>query len=81
VAGATAPGEIEELRRLSGLPLLLPGIGAQGGDLEASVRAAWSGDPAGCLVSASRSVLYAGDPERAARELRDRMRGLVGAGR
>ena len=80
VAGATAPEEIEELRRVSGLPLLLPGIGAQGGDLEASVRAAWNGDHAGCLVNASRSVLYAADPESAARELRDRMRALVGAG-
>jgi orotidine 5'-phosphate decarboxylase subfamily 2 len=81
VAGTTAPAEIEELRRFSGLPLLLPGIGAQGGDLEASVRAAWNGDRAACLVSASRSVLYAGDPESAARDLRDRVRALVGASR
>ena len=32
------------------LPFLIPGVGAQGGDLEASVRAAWNGDPASCLV-------------------------------
>ncbi len=77
VVGATAPDQVAELRAHSSLPFLLPGVGAQGGDLEASVRAAWNGDPAGCLVNASRSVLYADDPAAAAGELRDRMRALV----
>lgn len=77
VAGTTAPEQVAELRRATSLPLLLPGIGAQGGELEASVKAAWNGDPAGCLVNASRSVLYADDPGAAARDLRDRMRVLV----
>jgi len=58
-------------------PFLLPGIGAQGGDLEASLRAAWTGDPAGCLVNASRSVIYADDPAAEARSLRDRMRSVL----
>jgi orotidine 5'-phosphate decarboxylase subfamily 2 len=81
VAGSTAPAEIAELRRHTQLPLLLPGVGAQGGELEASIAAAWTGDPAGCLVNASRSILYADDPSAAARDLRDRMRALVTAGR
>jgi orotidine-5'-phosphate decarboxylase len=41
------------------LPLLIPGIGAQGGDAEATVRAAWRAD-APIIVSSSRAVLYAG---------------------
>ncbi len=69
VMGATAPPEIEEVRRRSELPFLIPGVGAQGGDLEASVRAALSDDLTSCLISASRSVLYADSPGAAAAEL------------
>jgi orotidine-5'-phosphate decarboxylase len=79
VAGTTAPAEVAELRAASRLPFLLPGIGAQGGDLEASLRAAWNGDTAACLVNASRSVLYAADPGAEARALRDRMRTVLAA--
>ena len=79
VAGTTAPEQVAELRAASPLPFLLPGIGAQGGDLEASLRAAWNGDPAACLVTASRSVLYAPDPGAEARSLRDRMRSVLAA--
>ena len=72
VVGATVPEQVAEVRRAAPeLPFLLPGVGAQGGDLEASVRAAWNGDEAGCLVASSRSVLYAQRPEVAAAELRD----------
>ena len=79
VAGTTAPAEVGELRAASSLPFLLPGIGAQGGDLEASLRAAWNGDPAACLVNASRSVLYAADPGAEAKALRERMRAVLAA--
>ena len=60
VVGATYPGEIERVRALAPtLPLLIPGIGAQGGDAEATVRAGWrAGGP--ILVSSSRAILYAG---------------------
>jgi orotidine-5'-phosphate decarboxylase len=70
VVGATAPQQIAEVRAASSMPFLIPGVGAQGGDLEGSVRAAWNGDPASCLISTSRAVLYADDPARAADELR-----------
>jgi orotidine-5'-phosphate decarboxylase len=66
VVGATYPREIERVRQLAPtLPLLIPGIGAQGGDAAATVRAGWRGDAAGgttgpILVSSSRAVLYAG---------------------
>jgi orotidine-5'-phosphate decarboxylase len=60
VVGATFPREVAEARRL--LPqavLLLPGIGAQGGT-PADVAGAFASGPASALVSASRSVIYAG---------------------
>lgn len=77
VVGATAPEEIAEVRAMSRLPFLVPGVGAQGGDLEASVRAAWNGDEASCLVNVSRGVLYADDPAIAARDYRDRINAVL----
>jgi orotidine-5'-phosphate decarboxylase len=79
VVGATAPAQVAEVRRASALPFLIPGIGAQGGDLEGSVRAAWNGDAASCLVSASRSVLFADRPSREAAKLQEEINAVVGA--
>ena len=79
VVGATAPEQVAELRALSDLPFLIPGIGAQGGDLEGSVRAAWNGDAASCLVSSSRSILYAENPAREASAMRVQINSIVGA--
>lgn len=60
VVGATFPAEVARVRELAPtLPLLIPGIGAQGGDAEATVRAGWRPD-APIIVSSSRAVLYAG---------------------
>lgn len=60
VVGATYPAELARVRELAPtLPLLVPGIGAQGGDVQATVRAAWRpGAP--IIVNSSRAVLYAG---------------------
>jgi orotidine-5'-phosphate decarboxylase len=60
VVGATYPAEVARVRELAPtLPLLIPGIGAQGGDAEATVRAGCRpGAP--IIVSSSRAVLYAG---------------------
>ena len=65
VVGATYPQEIERVRELAPtLPLLIPGIGAQGGDAAATVKAGWRGAngraTAPIIVSSSRAVLYAG---------------------
>ena len=79
VVGATAPDQIAELRHTTSLPFLIPGVGAQGGDLEGSVRAAWNGDPASCLISSSRSVLYAKSPAQAAAALKANINAVVGA--
>jgi len=66
VVGATYPKEIERVRELAPtLPLLIPGVGAQGGDAAATVAAGWrrgaaAGAPAGTvIVNSSRAVLYA----------------------
>ena len=66
VVGATYPAELARVRELAPtLPLLIPGIGAQGGDAAATVRAAWrqhGGETVGpVVVSSSRAILYAGD--------------------
>jgi orotidine 5'-phosphate decarboxylase subfamily 2 len=71
VVGATAPGELASLRRLVPEPaFLVPGIGAQGGDLEAAVRA-YNGARAPGLINVSRSIAAAssgGDWRSAAAE-------------
>ena len=79
VVGATWPGQLAEVRALvKDMPLLVPGVGAQGGDAGAVVSNAKLADGMGLMVSSSRAVLYAsrGDDyaeaaARAARELRD----------
>lgn len=77
VVGATFPAEVARVRELAPtLPLLIPGIGAQGGDAEATVRAGRRpGGP--IIVSSSRAVLYAGsgaDFADAARRVADATR-------
>ncbi len=60
VVGATRPAELRRIRALApGMPLLIPGVGAQGGDLKAAVRFGCdrTGDMA--IINASRSILYA----------------------
>jgi orotidine-5'-phosphate decarboxylase len=59
VVGATYPAEIERVRAIAPtLPLLIPGVGAQGGDAVATVRAGWRSDGP-IIVNSSRAVLYA----------------------
>jgi orotidine-5'-phosphate decarboxylase len=84
VVGATYPAEIEAVRRLAPTaPLLIPGIGAQGGDAVATVKAGWRAD-APIVVSSSRAVLYASsgaDFADAARREALRTRDLLQAAR
>ncbi len=76
VVGATYPAEIERVRELAPtLPLLIPGIGAQGGDAPATVRAGWRGQGGRTvgpiIVNSSRAVLYAGRDAGFASDARD----------
>ena len=62
VVGATYPADLARVRAIApNVPILLPGVGAQAGDLEAAVRAGLDARGRGLLVSASRSITYAGD--------------------
>jgi orotidine-5'-phosphate decarboxylase len=71
VVGATVPAELARVREIApGLPLLVPGVGAQGGDVEATVRAGRSADGAGMMINSSRAILYAGAGEDFADEAR-----------
>jgi len=81
VVGATYPDELAQVRAIVGaMPLLVPGIGAQGGDVEATVRAGRTADGTGMMISSSRAILYAAPlagedfaaaARRVARETRD----------
>jgi len=75
VVGATWPEQLREVRAIVGdMPFLVPGVGAQGGDVEAVVTHAKTADGTGLMVSSSRAILYAsnGDDyaDAAARETR-----------
>ncbi|MDR1995549.1 orotidine-5'-phosphate decarboxylase [Azonexus sp.] len=64
VVGATFPAEIARVREIVGdMPLLVPGIGAQGGDIEATVKAGRTAAASGLLINSSRAILYAGQDE------------------
>ena len=94
VVGATYPAEIERVRALAPtLPLLIPGVGAQGGDALSTVQAGWRGtvDAMGLVhttgpivVSSSRAILYASSGDDFAAEARNvalQTRGLLQSAR
>ncbi|MGJ4804826.1 orotidine-5'-phosphate decarboxylase [Luteimonas sp. SDU82] len=60
VVGATFPEELGVIRGIVGdMPLLIPGVGAQGGDVEAVVRHGAGADGTGLMINSSRGILYA----------------------
>jgi uridine monophosphate synthetase len=72
VVGATYPEAIAEMRAHSAQTwFLIPGVGTQGGDLEAVLTAGLRADGMGVVINASRGILYADDPRAAALALRD----------
>ncbi len=71
VTGATWPQQLGQVRALVGdMPLLVPGIGAQGGDVEAVVQQGCAIAGGGLLISSSRAILYAGAGEDFAQSAR-----------
>ena len=82
VVGATQPAEIASVRKIApSLPLLVPGIGAQGGDVNAAVAAGLDAAGAGMIINSSRAVIFAAPDETfadaaaaAARATRDAIR-------
>jgi orotidine-5'-phosphate decarboxylase len=60
VVGATYPDELRRVRAVVGdLPLLVPGVGAQGGDVHATVQAGADSTGFGMVINSSRAILYA----------------------
>ena len=85
VVGATQPDELRRVRQIVGnLPLLVPGVGAQGGDAATVVRNGATNDGAGLVVNSSRAILYASagsDYASAARRAATALRDSLNAAR
>ena len=81
VVGATFPAELARVREIVGeMPLLVPGIGAQGGDVEATLKAGRTRCGQGMIINNSRAILYAGKGEdfaQAARQAAQASRDLI----
>ncbi|MDX9738262.1 MAG: orotidine-5'-phosphate decarboxylase [Azonexus sp.] len=81
VVGATFPAEIARVRAIVGdMPLLVPGIGAQGGDIAATVKAGRTAAGTGLMINSSRAILYAGQGEdfaSAARRVAEETRSAI----
>ena len=73
VVGATYPEELKQIRKILGedMPLLLPGIGAQGGDVQKTVENGTNKDGKMAIINSSRGILYAHSPRKEALKLRD----------
>jgi len=86
VVGATHPEELARIRKIApDIPILIPGIGAQKGDLEKTVRAGIGKNRAPALINSSRGIIYASSGEdfaeaagRKCRELRDGINCVIG---
>jgi orotidine-5'-phosphate decarboxylase len=85
VVGATFPAELADVRSLIGdMPLLVPGIGAQGGDIEATVKAGRTAAGTGLIINSGRAILYASKGEdfaAAARRAAEETRVAINANR
>jgi orotidine-5'-phosphate decarboxylase len=81
VVGATYPEELADIRsRVGDLPFLVPGVGAQGGDVAKAMAAGKTGDGTGLVISSSRAILYASsgdDFAAAARKAAQDLRELI----
>jgi orotidine-5'-phosphate decarboxylase len=75
VIGATYPDDLARARAITpAMPFLVPGVGAQGGDVNEVVSRGLDADGRGLVINASRSVIFADDPVAEAEALRDSIR-------
>ena len=75
VVGATFPDELKIIRKILGedIPILIPGIGAQGGDIEKTVKYGTNKEGKMAIINSSRSIIYAENAREAARSLNDEL--------
>ncbi|MCA9916052.1 MAG: orotidine-5'-phosphate decarboxylase [Anaerolineae bacterium] len=72
VMGATYPDEMQQVRSLVGdMTFLVPGIGAQGGNVQQTVEAGLNRQDKGLIISSSRGIIFADDPAQAAKDLQN----------
>lgn len=78
VVGATYPDELKEVRKIVGdMTLLVPGIGAQGGDLEATLKAGLNSKRQGLMINSSRGIIFAENPRDEAMKLRNSINKII----
>lgn len=78
VAGSTYPEELKIVREIIGdMPILVPGIGAQGGDLEATIKNGLDSKKQGLIISSSRGIIFSENPREAAKNLSDKIQSLL----
>ncbi|MEK7495780.1 MAG: orotidine-5'-phosphate decarboxylase [Patescibacteria group bacterium] len=79
VVGATYPNELKEVRKIVGdITLLVPGIGAQGGDLKATLKAGLNSKKQGLIINSSRGIIFAENPRQEAEKLRNSINKIIG---
>lgn len=75
VVGATYPEELSKIRKIIGdMPILIPGIGTQGGDLEQTVKNGLNSRRQGLIISSSRGIIFAPNPREAALSLHHKIK-------
>ncbi len=73
VVGATYPDELKRVRDIVGdMTILVPGLGAQGGDIEAVMKAGLTAKKAGLLINSSREIVYAGNDKDFTKKAREK---------
>lgn len=75
VVGATHPEELKEVREITGgeMTFLVPGIGAQGGDIETTLKAGLNSSGNGLIINSSRAIIYAENPRQEAEKLKNQI--------
>jgi len=75
VVGATYPDELKKVREIVGeeMWILVPGVGAQGGDLEATLKAGLNKKGKGLIINSSRGIIFSKNPRQEAKNLRERI--------
>lgn len=78
VIGATYPSELDVVRHIvgDGVPILIPGVGAQGGDVEKTVKAGVDSNGVNAIINSSRGIIFASSGEDFAQKARDETKKL-----
>lgn len=78
VVGATYPDELAQVRSIVGdIPILVPGIGAQGGNLEATLKNGFDSNKHGLIINSSRGIIFTPNPRKAAQDLHSQIQGVL----